>query len=558
VTERHPRRRPWLVLKLAVVATALAAVVVWADSTPLMQAVRGQLWGLNSLHYTEFERRLPARQNAQLHVGVGPGQLQPEQSAPSLLPKGGIFSDAVSIVPGSADKLATVRCTFDGSIPTQRSDEITAPRQISRTTVVRCRSFRAGYQASATTTRTYVIKPTGALPIVALTLDPTNLANKYTGIYARFNERGSEWEREVQVEYLSREPAAEPVEVAGRLRIHGFYSRTNPKKSLRLYFPTLPAEAHDDDNMLTWRSPHKERAVILGAGESNVNRDELFQGLYAAAGGYAPATQPVVVYLNAEYWGIYFLRERVNEEFLHRKVGPGAFDLLYLYAKPDVPRVMLGDIKRWNETIKFFQSSDFSRPETLARAAEFIDLDNFTDYWLFNIYASNRDWPHHNMYIFRRRDGGDGRWRWISWDADATWNFLGKGLTHDTLAWSTRAGPRHDLRWNAEAGLKDSEDLVNSTLIARKLLENDAFRRRFADRMRALTASAVSPDAVLRSLDGMHARLQADLESDRQRWKQPGQIDARMAYEQDLARVRDFARQRPAIVADLFDKTVAR
>ena len=31
--------------------------------------------------------------------------------------------------------------------------------------------------------------------------------------------------------------------------------------------------------------------------------------------------QPVVVYVNGEYWGLYHLREKINEEFLARKEG---------------------------------------------------------------------------------------------------------------------------------------------------------------------------------------------------------------------------------------------
>lgn len=558
MTARGPRRWRWGLIKLAASAVALVGFVSWVDSTALMESARGQLWGLNSLHYTEFESRLPARQNAQLHIGVGPGKLQPEQPAPSLQPKGGLFVGPVNVMVSSADKEATLRCSFDGSIPTQRSDEITGPKTIDKTMVVRCRGFRAGHQASTTTTRTYIINPPGALPIVALTVDPTNLGNKYTGIYARFNERGSEWERDAQVEYIPRQTGIATLEIHGRMRIHGFYSRTNPKKSLRLHFPTLPRAANDDDNPLTWISAHKERVVILGARELNVNRDELFQKVYAKSGGYAPSNHPVAVYLNAEYWGVYFIRERIDEDFLHRHVGPGEFDLLYLYAQPNRPRVVLGDRTGWDAMLHFFESSDFSSTEAFTRATELIDIDNFTDYWLFNIFASNRDWPHHNMYIFRRRDGGDGRWRWISWDADGTFDFLGKGLTHDTLAWATRGQLRHDLRWNAEAGLRDSPDLVGSTLIARKLLENDEYRRRFVSRMAELMSTNLSPKVIEQFLEKLHCSLEADLDSDWQRWAIPGQSDPRVAYAEDLVRVRKFAHERHEIVRNLFDKLVVR
>lgn len=542
-----PVTKHWVYIKIGLAALVLAALVLWVDTLPLMEQARSQLWGLSSLHYADFEQRLPARQNAKLHIGVGPGELQPEQPSPVMHPASGIFDGPLTIQASPQDLQATLRCTFDGRIPTQSADTFNHPLTISKTTVVRCRSFRTGFQTSEATTRTYFIQSSGALPILAVTLDPTNLANKYTGIYARFNERGSEWERDAQVEYLPRNTnIAAPLTIAGHLRIHGFYSRSNPKKSFRFYYPTFPAEAHDPDNLLTWHSPLEERVVIFSARESNVNRDELFQQVYTDAGGYAPTNQPVALYLNAEYWGIYFMRERIDEDFLIRHVGPGEYDLLDV--QPGKPRVILGDRKAWNELVEFFETNDFSDTTVFARASELIDIENFTDYWLFNIYAANRDWPHHNMYMFRRRDSHDDRWRWISWDADATFDFLGKGLTHDTLAWSTRRNIRHDLRWNNEAGLRDTTELVQSTLFARKLLENTAYKERFALRIQSLLTGPLSEQATDAALRRLHSSLLPDLYEDISRWND--NETAATDYASDIALVHRFVLQRPSIVLD--------
>ncbi len=549
-SERSPRRfglNPYLTTGLAL--SALIAAVLLLDSHPLLRSARGQLWGLNSLHHAEFDRKLPARGAMHWYVGVGPGELQPEAAAPIAEPAGGLYDGPVSVslrAPAGAD----VRCTIDGAIPTQRDRQQTGRLALTSTTVLRCRSFLANHQPSPTATHTYLIESPGALPVLALTVDPTNLWNKHTGIYQRFRERGSEWERDAHVEFFPR-TAAPSLVIEGRLRIHGFYSRSAPKKSLRLYYDPLPTELHDAENLLTWRTPAAKRAVILGARESKVSRDELFQSLYSRAGGHAPANMPVFLYLNAQPWGIYYVRERIDEEFLHRRVGPGAYDLLD--AQPGRPRVLAGDRREWDRTVRFFETTDFSDPRALDAAERLIDLDNFTRYWLFNIYAANRDWPHHNMNMFRQRDGGDGRWRWISWDADATFDFMGKGLTHDTLAWATRAGLRHDLRLNHEAGLRDNEAMLVSTLIARKLLENPAYRERFVRQMRELLETDLQAERVMGELEAMHATLAADLAQERKRWS-AGSSEAALAvaYDEDMALVKRFIAQRPGYLAQFF------
>lgn len=545
--QRSFRLNPYLTTGLAL--SALIAAVLLLDSHHLLRSARSQLWGLNSLHHAEFDRKLPARGGTHWYVGVGPGELQPEAAAPIVEPAGGLYDGPVSVsmrAPAGAD----VRCTVDGAIPTQHDRKHSGRLALTSTTVLRCRSFLANHQPSSTATHTYLIEAHGALPVLALTVDPTNLWNKHTGIYQRFRERGSEWERDAHVEFFPRNAASSLV-IEGRLRIHGYYSRSAPKKSLRFYYEPLPAQLHDPDNLLTWSTPAAKRAVILGARESKVSRDELFQSLYSRAGGYAPANKPVFLYLNAQPWGIYYVRERIDEEFLARRIGPGAYDLLD--AQPGRPRVLAGDRREWDRTVRFFETTDFSDPRALDAAARLIDLDNFTHYWLFNIYAANRDWPHHNMNMFRRRDADDGRWRWISWDADATFDFMGKGLTHDTLAWATRARLRDDLRLNHEAGLRDNEAMLVSTLIARKLLESPAYRERFARQMSELLETDLHTQRVMGELETLHATLTGDLAQERKRWG-AGASEAALAaaYEQDMAMVKRFITERPGYLAQFF------
>lgn len=549
------RKRAAPLIKTAAALGALAGIVWAVDSLPLMQAARAQLWSLGSLHHAEFDRKLPARRNLEVHVGVGSGKLRPELTPPRLEPAGGVFAHAIEVEAIAHDSDSVVHCTFDGSIPTHRHDPYAGPIRVTASLVVRCRAFRPGFQPSPATTQTYLIDPPGALPALAIAIDPTNLSNKYTGIYARFREKGDEWERDAHVEYMPRDGSL-PLRIPGRIRVHGFYSRGDPKKSLRFYYASFPQSAHDPGNILTWPSPQRERVVVFGARERRVSRDELFQKIYSGAGGLAPANMPVFVYVNAQPWGIYYVRERIDEEFLERRVGRGRYDLLD--AQPGKPRVLAGDRKHWDRTISFFERSDLSDPQAFAAAAELIDLDNFTDYWLFNIYAANRDWPHHNMNMFRRRDGGDGRWRWISWDADATFDFMGKGLAHDTLAWATRSQLRHDLRLNSEAGLRDNEGMFASTLIARKLLENPAYRRRFADRMAALLEAELHPERITSAIETMHDAIAKDLAPDWERWAGSSTADALAAqYCQDLKRVKTFATERPAVIRSLFSSLAA-
>lgn len=556
MTDRgRDRLSPYLTTTLTFVA--LIVVVLAVDSLPLTQAARGQLWGLNSLHYSEFDSKLPARRGGEWHIGMGPGELQPEAPAPEIRPASGFFSKEMTVLVDAPSEQDAVHCTSDGAIPTARDPEYVQPIAIQNTSVIRCRTFRRGHQASQTTTRTYMDDAAGSLPVLALTADPINLWNPYSGIHAQFNARGSEWERDAYVEYLPRTDDEKALAIAGKIRIHGGFSRADLKKSFRFIHEPL-VDNHNRHNLFTRPTPdNADNVVIFSARDSNVSRDELFQTIYAAAGGYTSRKMPVFLHINAEPWGIYHVRERIDENWLYRTIGPGSYDLLD--AQPGTPRVVVGDRMHWNRTIEFFQTADFTQPQTLAAAGDLIDLENFTDFWLFNIYAANVDWPHHNMYMFRRRDGDDNRWRWISWDTDFTFDYLGRTLNHDTLAWATRSGLRHDLRFNNERGLRDTDAFVSSTLIARRLLENPGYRARFSQRMSELLDTHLHPASVEPALLAVHAATAADLAADWKRWlaEHPSSPKQPDSYNEDLERIRQFIHTRPHILRAMFQQYFA-
>ena len=47
-----------------------------------------------------------------------------------------------------------------------------------------------------------------------------------------------------------------------------------------------------------------------------------------------------------------------------------------------------------------------------------IDIDNYIDYHVAQIYFANFDWPQNNVKIWRPRTP-NGKWRWMMLDVDA-------------------------------------------------------------------------------------------------------------------------------------------
>ena len=122
----------------------------------------------------------------------------------TFLPKAGFYKN-LTIEPPTPQKGGQIKCTFDGSIPTQGSQSITSAMAITKNTVVRCSEFVNG-QPADTTTQTYFINENVSMPVVAITVNHTDMFDSTTGLYATgpLNGQGGQGQWGGMVELIGR------------------------------------------------------------------------------------------------------------------------------------------------------------------------------------------------------------------------------------------------------------------------------------------------------------------------------------------------------------------
>ncbi|MFH1277783.1 MAG: CotH kinase family protein [Candidatus Eisenbacteria bacterium] len=527
---RAPRRA--VVGKALFAAVGLVVAIFLFSESPVTERLRHRMWGLSPLYLSRFREQVANLTTGRDDPHLPRRQVTTVAPAPSADRESG-FCDGPVLVALSAPEGAAIHYTTGGSTPGSRSPEYMAPIAITENTTLRFRSLLPGRQPSDPVDRTVIFDEPGELPVVMISIDPVFLWDRYSGIYQNPEGRGRSWQREAFVEYLA-DRRSKPVGFPVLLRIHGGASRGEAKKSFRIYHVPTEGEGAPGLEAMLPGAGRPITTLILRAGGDNPRtrlRDELFRTLFSRAGGMGSAYAPCAVYLNGRYWGIYNIRERIDEEYLERHAGPGPFDLV-----ADVWYPVTGDPDAYESMVAFFEEADLSVPSAFEGAGGLIDIENFTDYWLFNVYAANTDWPEWNMYAYRRREGADRRWRWIAWDADEAFTHG----EHNTLAWATRDRLRPDI---VLAGRVDHENDLPSTAIARALLGDPGYRRRFTGRMCELLNFDLRPERVEEALDEIIDRSRADLAADWNRWD---------ASEEEYGRVvsviRDFARRRPAVL----------
>jgi hypothetical protein len=465
------------------------------------------------------------------------------------------FFDAPVVVSLRSRAMTEVRYTLDGSEPGRQSPRYKAPLSLDATTVLRARGFRQGFVPGPIVTRTYFIKEKIALTVVSLITDPGNLWDETKGIYAtgpdpenpNYDQHGMRWERPVEVELF--EPGGTPgfASKAG-LRIFGGAVRAYPKKSFVLYFRDIYGPAVLEQRVF----PGKARSVFTGLVLRNSGddgqwdyprlRDGLMHALWAEQGGLVSARRPVFVFLNGAPWGLYDLRERIDRDYLKENCGTADADLL----REEGPAIE-GDRKEWQATLSFFESHDLREDGNFARASDLIDLANFTDYWIFQIYSGNIDLEDANLIRFRPRTPG-AKWRWIMWDMDVAFGLVPQNpVTHDTLAWYTRDRAMTGMGFPGD----DGTATLWATLFLRRLLEVEEYRARFITRFADLLDTTLGPERVIAEIDAQAAEIEPDIARDLAIWdeKWPGTYRSTYSgWKGRVEEIRAFARRRPEVL----------
>mgnify|MGYP006280805979 CR=1 FL=1 len=460
----------------------------------------------------------------------------------------GFYEEPVKVKLSSSDN-SKLYYTVDGSVPSQASREYSKPLVIETTKVLRVRAFKNGLIPSEVLTRTFFINQPHSLPVLSLVTDPANLWGEETGIYTEgrypvqpnYFQTGKDWERPATLEFYEEDRTLGFVRDVG-VRIHGGDTRSFPKKSLRVYFRKRYGEETLDYSVFTETKFDKsdlnafQNLIIRNIGNDGYGgrprlRDPLMHALAGEQGGLISAKRSVFLYLNGEPWGIYNIRELIDKHYLNSNYNVENADLIKAVA-----RLVEGDLSHWNKTLDFFASSDLRVNSNYNQVQELINIENFTDFWIFQIYSGNIDSG--NIKMFRPKSV-QGRWHWIMWDMDLALGLSPETpVTHNTLVWYTRETLRPDY------GHDWADTDLRIPMMLRKLLKNYEYRSYFINRFVQLLNTTLHPDYVVATIDELASIIEPEIHLEMERWSDEwgGSVEE---WRANLDELREFARQRP-------------
>lgn len=395
----------------------------------------------------------------------------------------------------------TVYYTTDCSYPTQNSTQYTAPIRLDKTTVIRAVSYEPGKQPSEVVDLTYVVNGGHALPVISLVAEPDDLWSEEKGIYATGPNASptnphyganywQNWEKKANISLFELDGTGFSLDCG--LSIFGAYSRAYEKKAFSLNFRDYYGAGSLDYALFGEEGLQSYEAFILRCGGQDTfvarMRDVLITSLVADQTTVAVQKyRPVVLYINGQFWGVYYIREKANENYV-----AGNYN-----AKVEDVTLMEGNGSgSYGELVEYAHTHDLSKQEHYDYVCSQMDVENYTDFMIAQMYIANIDLE--NTRFFKTPDM---KWTWLFYDTDLSFSndnfntvkdFTNPGGTGGTGAMSTK--------------------LINA------LLKNPEFKENFIRRMAWQMENIWSVENVTARVDEIAAMIDTDMKLDCERW----------------------------------------
>ena len=466
--------------------------------------------------------------------------------SPEFNKTGGLHSN-LSYVRVTIPEGMTLRYTRDGTEPTEESlTSNTGLISVSGISTIRAKFFAPGYIPSSTVTHTYIPKTRQfTLPIVSIVTDPDYLFDNMIGIYVTgkngITGNGSgntprnwnqDWARPANVEFISPESGETFLAQECDISIAGGWSRGWAEKSL-----VLNAEKKFDGyNRFNYpfftSKPNIRLKHILLRNSGNdctsqggtMMKDATIQSLVANVVDVEyQAYQPVIHYLNGEYYGIINMRERNNKQYVYSNFGYDEEDIDLFEMHPVDGYVQLCGTKTTFTRLKTL-SNNATNANTYKQIEELLDIDEFINYMSIELYINNWDWPQNNMKGFRNKDNG--KFRFTIYDTEGGFN------SPENNSFATFQSKQN---YTFDGGKRAEIEMVTILL---NLLKNQSFKRKFVDKFTLLTASAFAPERVNLFVDSIAANIRSEMAYHQPRWNSYG-------FEGGLNALKNFAARRP-------------
>ncbi len=420
---------------------------------------------------------------------------------------------------------------------------------VAKANVVRAASYLNGEFRSPVLSATYFVDTAifteTKYPIVSILTDSLNLFDFNTGIYVpgvfwdtldtdfsgNYFQKGDEWERPAHLEYFE-DSGNLALDLEVGLRMHGKITRHAPQKTIRVYARSEFGEGYFTYPLMINSDQDKFKRFLIRSsyadGSQTFFKDEMTHDLVKDLNLDLMYYRPVTVFINGEYWGTQIIRDRIDKYSLGLKynIEPDSIDML-----ENNSEIEEGSNTDYLNMLEYIENNDLSDQEHYDSIKKRMDIENYIDYQIVEIYFNNNDWPGSNIGYWRERAPG-AKWRWILFDLDNCY----MDYAFNTLDFVTFEGDTcyQTLTW--------------ATFLFRNLLKSDEFKHQFISRFDSLLKTTFQRDTVLNQISIFTQQYEHDIDRHIDRWQFPR---SHQGWLDDINfTLNSFARERPCYMRE--------
>lgn len=441
--------------------------------------------------------------------------------------------------------------------------------KVDKATIVRAVIYYNEYQHSEIQTASYFLdfankEGYSGMNVCSIVTDPENLFDDEDGIYvtgetfdeyweevmegseipdenwlwwpANYRNKGNEWEKEASCEFFDKNGKLVLSQECG-IRVHGGISRGQNPKALNLY----ARENYDgNDSFLCdfWDNDYYANTITLSQGGNEYYsklKDSLFSqlledtDLQIAISNY----EPYVMFLDGEYWGVYWLSEKYDQNYLKHYYGVDPHNVI-IVKNGQLKVGGADDFRLWENMVYTCETLDVTKEENYEKVCELIDIDSYIDYYAVMLYAARTiDWPNSNYEAWRTKaldnsqEFSDGKWRWMVFDMNSP-GMMAEFADFDSI-----------------------EYVMKKNKMFNNLMTNDSFRKKLLYRIEELGRTVFDSERVNELIDEHISLMMEPLKCDQKRFFG---VDSEDKINSRIGMVREFYQKRYAYIEEILDK----
>ena len=386
----------------------------------------------------------------------------------------------------------TIYYTLDGSIPTTNSKVYSGPIFLNKTTVVKAISYKEGKILSDVNTSSYIINENHTLPVMSVSLNPSNFNNLQKDAWNTNLEYSA---------YAELYEDGKSFNIPCGLKLFGGSTRGIPKKSFTLKFRKKYGDASLSYQVFENRDYSKYNSLILRSGSQDSKdaffRDALMTSIVDGVTNLTvQAYKPVILYINGEYWGVYNIREQVDDDYISNNFNVSNVGSNIVRIDNNITT---GDAKEYFNLLKYLETHDISKKSNYEYVKTKLNIESYIDFWVAENWVANNDIV--NTRFYYHPDIDSGKINMIFYDLDfGMWN-----SSHNYFTFSVQP--------------EGMSDLNVSTLMMRKLIVNEEFKKVFLERLSYQLKNVWNEERVLKRIDEIYNILKPEMKRNQERWK---------------------------------------